>query len=429
MKVSKFKVLLYLKKSGLDKQGKAPIMGRITLNNSMAQFSCKLSCNPKLWNSRSGRLDGKSKEAVETNAKIERILLSVNSAVDDLTKRNVDFTATMVKEIMQGSVNGQVTLLHVFDILLEETKNRVGIDRTPATYTCIRQVKDSLADFISATYGVCDLAFGQITNQFISDYEHFLIDRQGKKATTAHKYFTYLKQACHRAYKDGLTDKNLFARYKEPTIPKKSPRTITPANFQRIVSLQIPSDKPSLIIARDLLLIACYTGMAYIDAVSVTQDNLSYDEQGNLWLKYKRKKTMVSTNRPGVQAMVKLIPEAIELFDKYKDAGLPTLMPHQNYTFLLKNLKKIAEMAGCTQPISHHMGRHYYASILTLSNDVPIDVISKMLGHTNVRMTQVYAMVTQDKLFEEADKFIAATKDFVLVLNANSKEIVSKQRQ
>ena len=239
MKVSKFKVLLYLKKSSLDKQGKAPIMGRITLNNSMAQFSCKLSCNPKLWNSRSGRLDGKSKEAVETNAKIERILL-------------------------------------------EDTKNRVGIDRTSATYTCIRQVKDSLAEFIPATYGVSDMPFGQMTNQFISDYEHFLIDGQGKKAATAHKYFTYLKLACRRAYKDGLTDKYLFARYKEPTIPKKSPRTITPENFQRIVSLQIPSDKPSLIIARDLLLIACYTGMAYIDAVSVTQDNLSYDEQGKL---------------------------------------------------------------------------------------------------------------------------------------------------
>ena len=129
-KVSKFKVLLYLKKSSLDKQGKAPIMGRITLNNSMAQFSCKLSCNPKLWNPRSGRLEGKSKGAVETNAKIERILLSVNSAVDNLIKRNVDFTATTVKEMMQGSVNGQVTLLQVFDILLDETKNRVGIDRT-----------------------------------------------------------------------------------------------------------------------------------------------------------------------------------------------------------------------------------------------------------------------------------------------------------
>ena len=110
-------------------------------------------------------------------------------------------------------------IIYIYHSVLEDTKNRVGIDRTPATYRCIRQVKDSLADFISATYGVCDLAFGQITNQFISDYEHFLIDRQGKKATTAHKYFTYLKQACHRAYKDGLTDKYLFARYKEPTTP------------------------------------------------------------------------------------------------------------------------------------------------------------------------------------------------------------------
>ena len=190
MKVNKFKVLLYLKKSNLDKQGKAPVMGRITLNNSMAQFSCKLSCNPKLWNPRSGRLDGKSKEAVETNAKIERILLAVNSAVDNLAKRNVDFTATTVKEMIQGNVNGQVTLLQVFDILLEETKNRVGIDRTPATYTCIRQVKDSLAEFISKTYSVSDMAFGQMTNQFISDYEHFLIDEQGKKTATAHKYFT-----------------------------------------------------------------------------------------------------------------------------------------------------------------------------------------------------------------------------------------------
>ena len=147
----------------------------------MAQFSCKLSCTPNLRNPRSGRLEGKSKETVETNAKIERILLSVNSAVDNLIKRNVDFMAITFKEMMQGSVNGQVTLLQVFDILLEETKNRVGIDRTPATYRCIGQVKDSLADFISATYGVSDIAFGQMTNHFICDYEHFLIDGQGKR--------------------------------------------------------------------------------------------------------------------------------------------------------------------------------------------------------------------------------------------------------
>lgn len=91
MKVEKFKVLLYLKKSGLDKNGKAPIMGRITLNRTMAQFGCKLSCTPKLWNPRESRLDGKSKEAVEVNAKIDKLLLAINSAYESLVERKTDF--------------------------------------------------------------------------------------------------------------------------------------------------------------------------------------------------------------------------------------------------------------------------------------------------------------------------------------------------
>ena len=105
MKVEKFKVLLYLKKGGLDKFRKAPIMERITVNNTMAQFSCKLSCTPELWNPRENRLNGKSKEAVDINAKIDRLLLSVNSAFDSLVEHKIDFDATTVKELLQGSVD------------------------------------------------------------------------------------------------------------------------------------------------------------------------------------------------------------------------------------------------------------------------------------------------------------------------------------
>lgn len=125
MKVEKFKVLLYLKKSGLDKFGKAPIMGRITVNNTMAQFSCKMSCTPELWNPRESRLNGKGKEAVDINAKIDRLLLSVNSAFDSLVERKIDFDAVAVKELLQGSVETQMTLLkrkspviHVFSATL-----------------------------------------------------------------------------------------------------------------------------------------------------------------------------------------------------------------------------------------------------------------------------------------------------------------------
>ena len=104
MKVEKFKVLLYLKRSGLDKSGKAPIMGRITVNRTMAQFSSKLSCTPELWNPRESRLNGKSKEAVEINAKIDKLLLAINSAFDSLLERKIDFDATDVKNAFQGSV-------------------------------------------------------------------------------------------------------------------------------------------------------------------------------------------------------------------------------------------------------------------------------------------------------------------------------------
>ena len=103
MKVEKFKVLLYLKRSGLDKSGKAPIMGRITVNRTMAQFSSKLSCTPELWNPRESRLNGKSKEAVEINAKIDKLLLAINSAFDSLMERKIDFDATAIKEAFQGN--------------------------------------------------------------------------------------------------------------------------------------------------------------------------------------------------------------------------------------------------------------------------------------------------------------------------------------
>ena len=211
------------------------------------------------------------------------------------------------------------------------------------------------------------------------------------------------------AYKEGYADRIFFANYTLPKMQIGTPRTITPENFKKIQSLEIPKDKDSLMLSRDLLLFSCYTGVAYINAVSVTRDNLVTDEERNLWLKYYRHKTKAL-------AQVKLLPEAVDLIGKYKDKSRVALMPYQKYKTIWDNLRKICKMAGSMQMVSPHMGRHYYASIVTLAENVPIDVISKMLGHTNITQTQVYAGVTQKKPFEEAAKFAEATKDLVLVL-------------
>lgn len=133
MKIEKFKVLLYLKRSVTDKSGKAPIMGRITVNRTMAQFSCKLSCAPELWNARESRLDGKSREAVETNARIDRLLMSINTAFDTLVSRRMDFDAAAVRDLFQGGMENRMTLLKLLDRHIEEIKSLIGTEYSSRT--------------------------------------------------------------------------------------------------------------------------------------------------------------------------------------------------------------------------------------------------------------------------------------------------------
>ena len=202
MKVEKFKVLLYLKKSGPDKSGKAPIMGRITVNRTMAQFGCKLSCTPELWNPRESRLNGKSKEAVEINAKIEKLLLAVNNAFDNLVNRKVDFDATDVKNLFQGSMETQMTLMRMTDVVCDDLKARIGIDRAKGTYPGYHYMRLTIGEFIETKYKVKDLAFGQLTEQFIYDYQAFATGNKGYAIDTVRHHLAILKKICRLAYKD-----------------------------------------------------------------------------------------------------------------------------------------------------------------------------------------------------------------------------------
>ena len=214
MKVEKFKVLLYLKKSGLDKSGKAPIMGRITVNRTMAQFGCKLSCPPELWNPCESRLNGKSKEAVETNTKIEKLLLAVNNAFDNLVSRKMDFDATDVKNHFQGSMETQMTLMRMTDVVCDDLKARIGIDRAKTSYSTYHYMRLTLGEFIGHQYKVKDLAFGQLTEQFIHDYQVFAMENKGYAIDTVRHHLAILKKICRLAYKEGYADKIHFQHLK-----------------------------------------------------------------------------------------------------------------------------------------------------------------------------------------------------------------------
>ena len=380
MKIEKFKVLLYLKKSGMDKNGKAPIMGRITVNRTMAQFSCKLSCTPSLWNPRASRLEGKSKEAVETNKDIEQLLLSIQKAFDVLVEKRTDFEAKDVKEALQGSV---------------------------WTY---RKIRKNLAEFIGEKYRLTDLAFGQLTEPFISDFHHYLLDEKGFSSGTITIYVSLFKKMCRIAFERGLCKNLLFAHYRVGTPKVTTPKALSMSDFIKIRDVELPEDKPRLSVSRDLFLFACYAGTAFIDTVSITKANVKVLEDGDKWLIYNRKKT-------GTLARVKLLPEALELMAKYEDGARDTLFPLLSTNRVRIDLITICKLAETSKTYSYHSGRHSFASLITLEAGVPMETICKMLGHKDVKMTQRYARVTQKKLFEDMDKFIAATeKDFVLAL-------------
>lgn len=409
MKVEKFKVLLYLKKSGLDKSGKAPIMGRITVNRTMVQFSCKISCTPGLWNPRESRLNGKSREAVETNAKIDKLLLDINAAFDSLLERKSDFDAVSVKDAFQGSMNTQMTLLKQFRKINEDLLERVGIDRAYGTYDKYRYTLMILEEFVNKKLGVSDIAFGQLTERFIWDFQEFVLDEKKQAVDTLRHYLALLKKVCRIAYKEGHSERYHFCNFKLPKQKVSAPKALTHEEFVKVRDLEIPPQRASIVVTRDLFLFACYTGTSYADTVSITRDNLSRDDTGALWLKYRRKKNEL-------RARVKLLPEAIALIEKYRDDKREALFPKQLYSTLRGNMKILRVLAGIESDIVYHAGRHSFASLITLGDGVPIETISKMLGHSNIQTTQIYARVTPRKLFEDMDRFIEATGDLQLVL-------------
>ena len=409
MKVEKFKVLLYLKRSGFDKSGKAPIMGRITVNRTMAQFSSKLSCTPELWNPRESRLNGKSKEAVEINTKIDKLLLAINSAFDSLLDRNIDFDATAVKEAFQGSVETQMTLLRRLDIHIEDMQSRIGIDVAKSSMSTYIYTRRYLGEFIKKHFKVEDLAFGQLNEHLAYEFQEYVLKDKGLAVDTARHYLAILKKICRLAFKEGHSEIRYFVNFKLPKENRKAPRALSREDFEKIRDLKIPTSRVTHNIARDLFLFACYTGVPYADAVSITDDNIYTDDNGALWLKYLRKKNEHL-------GRVKLLPEAIALIEKYRSNERKKLFPMIHHPNLRRHMKGLRDLAGIKTDLVYHMGRHTFGSLITLEAGVPIETISKMLGHTNLTTTQLYAKVTPKKLFDDMDIFIKATSDMTLVL-------------
>ncbi|MDU2328598.1 site-specific integrase [Prevotella bivia] len=409
MKQEKMKVLLYLKKSGLDKSGKAPIMGRITIGRSIAQFSCKLSCDPDLWNPRESRMDGKSREAVEVNGRLENLLLSIQSAYQSLLARGCPFDATDMKEQFQGSVQTRCMLIERLDMLIKEKESHVGVDIRKESMASYHSTRIHLQEFIQKKYKVSDLALSQLTENFIHEFQQYFLGECGFQESTFYNVATHLKTVCRLAYREGVADILLFDKVKISKGDKRLPKALDKEALDILKALNFEYLEEDLETARNIFLFACYTGVAYCDLMGLGKKHLFRDDEGSLWLKFNRHKT-------GVLCRIKLLPQAIRLMEKLHRDGRETLLSFMGYANYQSYLKALRFRAGISFPFTTHTARHTFATLITLEQGVPIETVSKMLGHSNVSMTERYAKVTPQKLFEEFDRFLSFTEEMQLAI-------------
>ena len=409
MKTEKMKVLLYLKKSGLDKSGKAPIMGRITIGRSIAQFSCKLSCNPGLWNPRESRMDGKSREAVEVNGRLENLLLSIQSAYQSLLARGCPFDVTDVKEQFQGSVQTRCMLIERLNMLIKEKESHIGVDIRKESMASYHSTRIHLLEFIQKKYKVSDLAFSQLTENFIHEFQQYFLGECGFQESSFYNVATHLKTVCRLAYREGLADILLFDKVKISKGDKKLPKALDRRSLDKLMNTHFGELEEEMETARDLFVFACHTGVAYCDLMGLSKTHLVRDDEENLWMKFNRKKT-------GVLCRIKLLPEAIRIIEKYRGEERERLLPQMKYATYQSYLKALRLREDIAFPFTTHTARHTFATLITLEQGVPIETVSKMLGHSNVSMTERYAKVTPKKLFEEFDRFLSFTEEMQLAI-------------
>lgn len=403
---STFKVLFYLKRNKEKTQSVVPLMGRITVNGTISQFSAKLSVPERLWEVRGGRAKGRSLESDRINRHLDEIRSQLDRHYRDIRDRESYVTAEKVKNAWLGFGKRYRTLLSTFRSLTEDLHGRIGVDRSKNTWYRYLATMKHLQAFLTAKYRVSDIALAELEQSFIEQFHVYLKTERALKLTSICRYLDCLINVVKVSFNDGVMPRNPFAsyRYNEPT-PERAF-----LNEEEILTLQhaaLRTKKQRII--RDLFLFSCFTGICYADMKSLVWKQFEQDAHGDWWVTGNRCKT-------DTQYVVKLLPAALSILERCRDDGAErvfSFMPHLNTVD--RSLKRIAVLCGIEKKLTFHCGRHTYATTICLMNGVSLETLSKMLGHKRITTTQTYAKVTQPMIDREvemlkeklADKFMA----------------------
>ena len=390
---STFKVLFYVNGSK-EKNGIVPIMGRVTINGSVAQLSCTQTIPKTLWDAKGNRAKGKTIEARDINHALDNIKAHIIKHYQRISDREAYVTAEMVRNAYQGIGSEYETLLGAFDKDNATFQKRVGTDRVKGTYMARVRARNHVAAFIKANYKRSDLSMLELTPDFIKEFAVFLSTDRGLQNGSIWTNCMWLKGVVMRAHFNGLIPRNPFAQFHiSPNIKERE--YLTEEELKTLMTHEFADAKLSYI--RDIFVFASFTALSFVDVKELTTDDI-VEVNGEKWILSKRHKTKVPFQ-------VKLLDIPLQIIKRYEEFQTDkSVFPNLNYWSICKPLKKMIKECGITKDISFHCARHGFAT-LALSKGMPIESVSRVLGHTNIVTTQLYAKITTQKIDHDLTMF------------------------
>ena len=388
MSRSTFSVLFYANKSKV-KNGIVPVMGRITINGTQSQFSSKRSIPLSLWDAKGNCAKGRTREALDLNRDLDNIKAQIIKHYQHLSDREAFVTAEMVRNAYQGFGSEYETLLGAFDKDIANLKRRVGKDRALGTYKLQVRSRNYVADFLQMNFRRTDISMQELTPDFIKEFAVYLSNDRGLASSTIWLTCMHLKGVVGRAHDNGKIQRNVFAQFH--ISPKCKERTfLTEEELKKVMVHEF--EDASLAFVRDLFVFMNFTALSFVDLKELTTDYI-VEVNGEKWIVGKRHKT-------GVPYQVKLLAVPLQIIERYRDypkANPKSVFGEVNYWSVCKKLKPVTKECGIDKPISAHYARHGFAT-MAITNGMPIESVSRVLGHTNIVTTQIYARITTQKL-------------------------------
>lgn len=394
MDKSTFSIRFIIQKGKTNQEGKAPILVRITINRQMAHLSTRQSVLPERWITQGDRTVGLTKEEKRLNRFLDEYKGLVYAKYNELLLSGEVITAEKLKQILSSKGEKCMSLLELYDSFLADYIKLIGHSTSKRTYDKYVVVRNRLEKYIDVEYNLPDMPLVDISPKFIHGFDTFLRTTYNVANNHAMKMMQKFRTIYQTAIDNGWVQKNPFAAIKI-RFDSVDRECLSKQELAAIIQKTMTSKRLDQV--RNVFVFCCFTGLAYCDVAELTTENIVGGDEGKVWMRTRRQKTDTPVDVPLLE-----IPMAI--LQKYE--GQLTggkLLPVPSNQKCNDYLKEIAAICGIDKELTFHLARHTFATTVTLSNGVPIETVSKMLGHRNIRTTQIYAKVIHDKVSADMD--------------------------